>query len=61
MECARYYSPESGLVGTKWRGIRFEQARHKKDLTQGNTLYVKVNIHSNLNRLLVCSRKERKI
>jgi hypothetical protein len=44
MECSGYYSPESGLVGTRWRGIRFEHARHKKDLTQGNTLYVKVNM-----------------
>ena len=42
IECSNFYSPESGLIGTRWRGIRFENARHKKDLTQGNTLYVKV-------------------
>lgn len=42
MECLDYYAPESGLLGTRWRGIRFENARHKKELTQGNTLYVKV-------------------
>lgn len=44
MECSGNYSAESGFVGTRWRGIRFEHARHKKDLTQSNTLYVKVNI-----------------
>lgn len=43
MECSGYYSPQSGLIGTRWRGVRFENARHKKELTQGNTLYVKVN------------------
>lgn len=43
MECSGYYTQESGLLGTRWRGIRFEHARHKKDLTQANTLYVKVN------------------
>lgn len=50
MECSGYYSQQSGLFGTRWRGIRFEQARHKKDLIQGNTLYVKVNISTFLEK-----------
>ena len=43
MECSGYYAQESGLLGTRWRGVRFENARHKKDLVQEHTLYVKVN------------------
>ncbi len=46
MECGNYYSPDSGLIGTRWHGIRFENARHRKELTQANTLYVKVRITS---------------
>ena len=42
MECADRLVPESPLVGTRWRGVRFENARYKKELTQANTLYVKV-------------------
>jgi hypothetical protein len=42
IECGNYYSVDSGLIGTRWHGIRFENARHRKELTQANTLYVKV-------------------
>jgi hypothetical protein len=42
MECADRFVPDSPLVGTRWRGLRFENARYKKELTQANTLYVKV-------------------
>ena len=42
MECAPFFRPDSTVMGTRWRGIRFENARFKKELTQANTLYVKV-------------------
>ena len=54
MECGNYYSPDSGLIGTRWHGIRFENARHRKELTQANTLYVKVRITSFKNTVTTC-------
>ena len=42
MVCSSYYAQESWLLDTRWRGV-VESARHKKDLVQEHTLYVKVN------------------
>ena len=44
MECQGRLAADSPLLANRWRGLRFDNARFRKELTQANTLYVKVGL-----------------